>query len=175
MKRSVLTHRCGIVGFAVVYCMLPSAGQAVTPSKTPLARAASPSAKREHILKFGGLLRSDAPRQMSAAELAQVGLPVLTLRTSFKDEAPARFAGVSLAQIASRFGAPGVTKVRVIAANKYEQTLPLLNWKGPNVVLAFTQNGQPMAPSARGTFRLVMNVAGLSDARREALYPYFVW
>lgn len=148
-------------------------GTPPTVSRGPTATRAMP--RREHTLKLLGAVRADAPKTVSVSDLEATDLTFAKIRTSFKDETPAVFEGVLLKDLARKFGSPGAKKVRVVAVNAYEQVLPLEGWKGPEVLLAYKQNGEVIAPSKRGTFRLVMDLKGQSALQRETLYPYFVW
>jgi hypothetical protein len=130
---------------------------------------------REHTLKLTGLLREGAPHALTRKALEQEGFAPVSKHVVFQDESPSTFSGILLRDFTERYASPKATRVRVIAVNKYEQTLPLKEWSGPEILIAMRVNGALIPTYKRGTFRLVMSMAGLSAGQNGFLQPYFVW
>lgn len=155
-----------------------ASGPSFARTRTPAVSAADPS-PRSHTLRLRGLLKKTAPRTLSVEQMAaavRAGKPVGTSITSaFKDESPARYLGVDLRELRNAFALPTARRARLVAVNRYEQTIDLDPARGPAAVLAFEREGKPIPPHARGSFRVMMDLAGLPPERKEALFPYFVW
>jgi hypothetical protein len=133
--------------------------------------------ERQHVLKLKGLLKASQTEQvLTLAELqGWQKSPLLEYRTGFKDEKESLFKGVLLKDLVTSYGLPSVTRVRVVAANQYEQIVSFQQPHTKNILLAFAQNGAPIPTRSRGTFRLVLPLDDVRGQQSEALYPLFVW
>jgi hypothetical protein len=164
MKRSVLALALGVT-------LIESPAFAVGIYGAPSAERIT----REHTLKLGGLLREGAPRTLTLKALEREGFTPASKHVVYLDESPATYSGILLQDFTERYASPTASRVRVVAVNKYEKTFPLKGWNGPEVLLALRVDGSLIPTYKRGTFRLVMSMAGLSESRKALLGPYFVW
>ncbi|RFB81125.1 molybdopterin-dependent oxidoreductase [Methylovirgula sp. 4M-Z18] len=84
------------------------------------------------------------------------------------------FEGVSLDKLMQLVGASG-TKVRVLALNDYETTIPLDDFKKFNVILALKRDGNYMPVRDKGPLFVIYPYDSDSQLQSETYYSRSAW
>ena len=120
-----------------------------------VSASAAPMA-RHHQIELKGKVAENSPHSLSVKKILVDFPRIETVSTKWREDGPIYLQGISLKNFVAKYGAPGVTKVRITAINEYSQTLTSRDWDDWNAFLAFQEsNGNPISTRNRGTFRII--------------------
>lgn len=95
----------------------------------------------------GALANSNAEGGEAAFDLAMLQhLPARTIETTTPwTEGPQTFTGIALGDLLAYLGATGIERIHAQASNNYEITFPARDVTDHGAILAYLQNGAPLA------------------------------
>lgn len=114
------------------------------------ANALPPPTGKVLLVVKGAIARTNvgAEAHLDRERLEAIGITKIVTRTPWTD-GDAEFEGVLARDLLQALGATG-TKARAIAANDYEVTLPLADFRMYDVLLALSINGEVMTLRTKG-------------------------
>jgi|GEM_PF-4865092 len=149
---------------------------AMSVNTAALAAPLAQSRPRTHTIELDGALAPDAPRALTVDRLTR-DFPRLTkfVIGLWQEEAPQTLEGVLLKDLVSRYAAPGITSVSIVATNEYTSTFLPADWQKNGALLAFKSNGVLIPTRMRGTFRVAFDYAAHPKLEADIFDMKWVW
>ncbi len=156
--------------------VLAAAGTVVPAFAGIRPAAALPAPTERVVLTVAGAIRErngDAGARFDMAMLR--ALPRTTLRTATPWTAgPQSFEGVLLRDLLATLGATG-TSLKARALNDYEVTIPVAEAARYPLLVADTQNGQPMSVRERGPLWIIYPLDDHRELQQPEFHSRMIW
>lgn len=162
--------------FRLLGCVLRFLPVCATLVLATAALAALPKPAGEPVLTITGKVReSNSPWGAAFDWTTLETLPRITIKTSTPwTDGVQQFEGVLVRDILATAGARGDT-VKATAANDYAVEIPAVDFERYPVIIAFRQNGQPIARREKGPLWIIYPLDDHREIQNVEFHGRMVW
>lgn len=129
---------------------------------------------RVQKVRLKGAIKELAPTAVTISELEKLPLAEYSVFNPYRKERKT-YKGVLMKELVIAFGAPGVTKISIIAVDGYQSEFVEDEWLKWDILFAIRSDGKLMGPDVNGPMKVVMPYDTSPEMDRILYEPKWIW